>query len=59
MDSFALGEKVPGLGILIYEAMYEGNVTAHRGLEQQRPGVQIVSLLRSSSHMLGREECAD
>lgn len=37
---------------------HKGNVESSGGLEQQRPDVQIVSILRSSKHMI-REECGD
>ena len=38
---------------------HKGNVGSVGGLEEQRPGVQIVSVLRSSKHMMGREDCGD
>lgn len=38
---------------------HKGNVGSSEGLEQQRPDVQIVSILRSSKHMMIREECGD
>lgn len=37
----------------------KGNVGSSRRLEQQRPDVQIVSVLRSSKHTMIREECGD
>lgn len=35
---------------------YKENVGSRGGLAQQRPGVQTVGVLKSSRHMMGREE---